>query len=229
MSVTLLVTDAVKLVRKNLDELDPAGSTQYGTEGADNESLDELIARNLPEAINAINLAAPSHLLDAAEVLDPGDSVDFSFESPVEDKVLEFQLRRNDLLRLVRFRASDSKVVVTDVIPEAGPEGRKQLNKYICGRPDRPRLVRLQGRHDGGPRFRYYSLAENPEEGTESEAVAVCEFVKEEKYNEESPATRYIVSQRLYQNIIDWLTATVLNTYGDQRARAFIQKASIFQ
>ena len=57
--IALLTSDAVALVRKNMDELDPNSSMLYDTENGsaqeygDNQSLDDIVARNLPEAINA--------------------------------------------------------------------------------------------------------------------------------------------------------------------------------
>ena len=231
MSVLLTITEAVRLVRKNLDELEPNGSVMYGGEDSDNASLDKLIERSLPEAINAVNLAAPVTLLDGVE-LEPDSALDFSYESPVVDHVLEFTIKREDFLRLVAFRAADSDVVVTSVLDEASAEGRKQLNKYLRGRADRPRLVKMQGRFNDNnkfyPVFKYYTLTDTPEEGEESGCVALCSYVKEEKYNEATPATFYDVSQRLRQNILDYTTGMVLQAMGDQRAQSYYQKASIF-
>ena len=60
--------DAVMLVRRNLDELEPNGSIMYGTD-TDNESLDNIIKRHLPDAINAVHLAAPVNLLEGEEAV----------------------------------------------------------------------------------------------------------------------------------------------------------------
>ena len=131
---TITVSSAVELVRKNLEELD-TNSSDMLSDYEDNSSLDSIIKRNLPEAINAVGLAAPVALLE-------GVSVSAASPSVSEDGVLSFSLAADSkFLRLVAFRAADSGIVVTDPIPEAGPEGRKQLNKYVRGRFDRPRLV----------------------------------------------------------------------------------------
>ena len=154
--VTLSPSDAVALVRKNLDEIAPNGSAMYDPDNTygDNASMDDIIRRNLPEAINAVNTAAPAQLLE-------GKSVSASNPSVSSDGVLSFSLPEGSrFLRLVAFQASDSPIVVTDVLPEASGEGHKQLNRYIRGRYDRPRLVLLQGRHTE-PEFKYYSLREN--------------------------------------------------------------------
>ena len=217
--VTLSPSDAVILVRKNLDELDPNGSVMYDPDNAhgDNESLDDVIRRMLPEAVNEVHLAAPTALLEGKDV---------TAENPaMSDGVLSFSLGEDSkFLRLVAFRASDSAIVVTDPLPEASPEGRKQLNQYIRGRYDRPRLVLLQGRHTG-PAFKYYSMRDGYN-GTAEDAIAQLSIVEELFYSAE--ATGYDISRRLRQNIIDTLTAKVLETYSDQRAQVFYQKANNF-
>lgn len=224
--IQLSVSDAVSLVRKNLDELDPNGSIMYQDENGssadygDNKSLDEIISRFLPEAINAVQSAAPVHLLDGKAYANSDlDSVSVS-----TDGVLSFSLSSgSNFLRLVAFRATDSPVVVSDPIPEATPEGRKQLNPHIRGRADRPRLVQLQGQHDG-PAFRYYSLSSQITPA--SSAIAQLSFVQEQTYS--SNATAYPIARPLRQNIIDYITARVLETFGDQRAQSYFQRANNF-
>ena len=240
-------TDAVALVRKNLDEQDPNGSAMYTDENGsaaaygDNSSLDGIIAKNLPEAINAIHKVAPVNLLEGVDLLDENAAaglVDEGEEAPAisDDGVLSFTLDEDtNYLRLVAFRADESAIVVTDVIPEASPEGRKQLNPYIRGRIDRPRLVQLQGSHSG-PSFKYYTIKDtSPYEGENPskepvEAIAEFYYIQEQSYPE-TPASGgnvYDISRRLRQNIIDYLTAKVMETYGDQRSQAYYQKALTF-
>ena len=203
---TITPAAAVVLVRKNLDELDPNGSVMYS--GEDNTSLDDIIKRMLPEAINMVHLAAPVQMLEGKQGTISNPSV--------TDGVLSFST--NNFLRLVSFKASDSDIVITDPIPEASPEGRKQLNPYIRGRYDRPRLVRLQAQDS----FKYYSLKAST---TAADAVSVFLVVEEQTYNNEG----YEISYRLRQNIIDCLTAKVMETYNDQRAQSFYQKANDFK
>jgi len=208
---TITPAVAVALVRKNLDELDPNGSVMYDTDNnnGDNASLDNTIKRMLPEAINMVHLAAPVQLLEGKNG---------TITSPsVTDGVLSFST--TNFLRLVSFKASDSDIVLTDAIPEASPEGRKQLNPYIRGRYDRPRLVRLQAKDS----FKYYSLKDST---AAADAVSIFLVVEEQTYN--ADAVSYEISYRLRQNIIDCLTAKVMETYNDQRAQTFYQKANNF-
>ena len=227
--ITLRVSDAVELVRKNLDELDPNGSIMMDDENGsadeygDNMSLDDIVARTLPEAINAVHLSAPVQLLEGKAVADE-DLVSVSVQA---DGILSFALTTDShYLRLVAFEAADSDIVVTDVLGEATPEGRKQLNPYIRGRADRPRLVLSQGQHTG-PVFKYYTLTDAADYAEDaSEAIEQLSYIKEQFFAD--TATDYPISRRLRQNIIDCLTAMVLETYSDQRAQSFYQRANSY-
>lgn len=231
--IKLTSTEALALVRKNLDELDPNGSIMYDDENGsafpygDNMSLSDIIKRSLPEAINAIQAIAPVQLLEGK----PFEPSDLNSASIQDDGVLILYLKvATNFLRLVAFEAADSNVVVSDVLSEASPEGRKQLNPHIRGRYDRPRLVLEQGRHTG-PVLKYYSL--NPEganfaayKATPTSAITRLTFVQEQFHP--GPTAGFDISRRLRQNILDYLTAMVLDIYGNQRAQVFYQKASNF-
>ena len=215
---TITPSEAVALVRKNLDEIAPNGSVMYDSDNeyGDNESLDMTIKKTLPEAINAVHLAAPTQLLE-------GKDATISDPSVSSDGVLSFSLGSGSkYIRLVAFKAVDSSIVVTDTIPEASAEGRKQLNEYVRGRYDRPRLVLLQGRQTE-PAFKYYTLKSDV---TPASAVALFQYIQEQFYS--ADATSYDISRRLRQNIIDYLTAMVLDIYSDQHAQTYYQKANNF-
>lgn len=216
---TLTVSEAISAVRKNLDELGLNESIMYTDESTDNTSLDGVIARTLPEAINQVHLAAPAAWLEGVDYSKgPFDKITFS------DGILDFSFSA-DFLRLVEFQAKDSPIVVTDVLDEASPEGRKQLNKYIRGRYDRPRLVRVQGQH-GKPEFLYYTLKDEQHKTYPAGAIKRFSFVKEQFFSES--ATGYQISTDLRQNILDGLTAMVLAIYGEnEKAKYFADKASI--
>lgn len=213
MTQTLSLSDATALVRKNLDEVDPNGSVMYTDDDSDNSSLDDIIAKNLPEAINAVNLTAPATLVE-------GKVLESEFkERSVKDGVLSFSLPENTkFLRFVAFKASDSDFIVTDILGEGTAEGRKQLNKWLRGQYDCPRLVLLnKGKQVS---FKYYSTA------SENASIDYFEYVEELVYDK--TATGYEIASRLRQNIIDCLTAMVMEVYSDQRAQYFLQKASNF-
>lgn len=222
---------AILRVRKNLDEIDPNGSIMYypaSSENKDNTSLDDIIKRNLPEAINAVHLSAPVTVLSGTDATFDGNvSVD-------KDGVMGFKLTHSagEILRMVEFKAKDSDIVVTDVLEEASPEGRKQLNKYIRGRSDRPRLVRTQKDKDS---FLYYSVTGNgssTETFTPSTKVDVCRYILAVKYNlngTDADPSYSIDSPKIEQNIIDYLTGMVLETYTlPEKAKVFYERSTIF-
>lgn len=219
MSASLTISEAVELVRKNLDELEPNGSVMYEDEDNSNSSLDDIIARHLPEAINAVHKAAPVHLLEGKSASLAGVAVPDD-----ESRVLTINTegQAGVILRLVAFRAVDSEHVVSIATPEASVEGRKQLNPYIRGTYDNPVLVRCQSDKN---KWMYYSLKDNTENGPS--AVGVFQVIYEQKYNES--AESYDISPLLRQNIIDYLTALTMETYVDQRAQGFFTRANQFE
>lgn len=222
---TLSASSAVTLVRRNLDELDTNASAMYTDEASDNTSLDNTIKRLLPDAINSVHKAAPISLLEGEDVKAVADA-----GIPFQDdkKVLGITLGITNLLRLVAYKSSDSDIVITDIIPEASPEGRKQFNKHIRGRYDRPRLVMLQG-NTLTPVFRYYSLKEDfdPENDEPEDFIETFLVVKRQDYIASDQAT-YNISSLLRQNIIDYLTALTLEAFADQRAQIYYTKALAF-
>lgn len=227
--VNLSTATAISLVRKNLDEAGLNESVMYTDENNDNLSLDDIVRKNLPEAINAVHKYAPVSLLEGEgyQFKSTGSRPAGETISVTSDGVLTFSPSTDsNFLRLVAFQAVDSPIVVTDAISEASPEGRKQLNKYIRGRYDRPRLVRLQGKTTP-PQFRYYSLkGETAAFGTPATAVASFVFIREQFYS--ASATEYRISRLLRQNIIDWLTGMVMETYSNQSAQSFYERARAY-
>lgn len=224
--MTKLPIDVViAIVRRNLDEIDPNASLMYNDENGssgdygDNQSLDGLIARFLPEAINTVHLAAPVALLEGDEDVTPTDAA-------ISDGVLSFSFPADtNYLRLVAFKADDSDIVVTDTIPQASPEGRKQLNPYLRGRHDRPRMLILQGK--SGPSFQYYSLA-NPSDYSSNPASAISYISIIHELHFAVGTKSYDISPRLKQNIVDQVTARVMEAYADQRAATYSQRSLTF-
>lgn len=231
---TLTLAEAVLLVRKNLDEIGANGSVMFGA-ASDNVSLDQTIKRSLPEAVNHIHLTAPVELLDwEDEAVSPAGIT----SSGVDDEtrqVLTFTLPQNsDFLRLVSFKTKDSQVVVTKVHGSASAEGRKQANRHIRGRYDRPRLIMEQGSASAKtPTFRYYSLREPYTAATGHTAagdnIDFLRIIKEQQFDRTlTDSQGYDISYRVRQNIIDYLTALTMQVCGYQGAELFIQKANNF-
>ncbi len=212
---TLQIADAIAAVRKNLDEQGLNESVMYGDENADNDSLDSIIAKTLPEAINDIHAAAPVYLLEGREIKE--------FKTCGYDAGVLFFTFDADCLRIAAFQASDSDIVVTEVVPEASAEGRKQLNKWIRGTYDNPRLVQMQG-ETYLPSFRYYSLKDETYKDNPKAAVKQLRIIDNLSWDEEN--TAYAVSTDLRDSIIYQLTALVCRIYGKaDAADYFFNKA----
>lgn len=227
--ITITPATAVTTVRKNLDEAGLNESVMYTDENNDNRSLDDIIRRSLPEAVNAVQLSCPVTLLEGERyTFTTGGTRPEGESIYLDGDVLVFSpSKASRMLRLVAFRAVDSGIVVTDAIPEASPEGRKQLNPYARGRHDRPRLVRAQG-ETTPPLFRYYSLKTETIAGLASpaSAVSILSFVREQFYDPVSAG--YNAPRYLRQNIMDRLTGMVMEIYGMQGAGAYYERSNSF-
>ncbi len=212
----LSIADAVTAVRKNLDEQGLNESVMYGDENSDNGSLDSIISKTLPEAINDIHRIAPVYLLEGEDIT--------SFKECGFDSGVLFFTFDADCLRLAAFQADDSAIVVTDVIPEASAEGRKQLNQYIRGTYDNPRLVQIQGVANS-PSFRYYTLKDDTYKDNPKAAIKQLKVVRQQSWSE--GADSYPVSADLVDSIIYQLTALVCRIYGNiDAATYFSDKAT---
>lgn len=138
---TLDEATAITLVRKNFDEQKLNDSDMTDLDDIDSNEFEEILAKNLPEAINAVHAMAPLSLLDGERL----DEAELSTAKIDSYGVLSFGVKK-DILRLIAFQAADSPYVISEAVSEYSAEGRMQLNPYTRGTSDRPRLVLLQGK-----------------------------------------------------------------------------------
>lgn len=212
--VTITPSDAVTLVRKNLDEQEINASAMYSTgspDTTDNDSLDNIIKKTLPEAINAVHLKAPHDLLEGTDATLTGVTI--------SNNIVTFTAGA-PMLRLVSFKAVDSDVVLGEWTPEYSPKGREQLNQYIRGTYDDPTLVKLEGKDQ----YRYYTIKSSTAETYElnpAGTISECKFVPQHSYS--AGAVSYTVSSLLKDAAIKHLTGMVLAIYGDQKAQYFFE------
>lgn len=158
--------DAIKAVRKNLDEQGWNPSAMFG-ESADNGELDDTIRKTIPEAIDAVHLAAPVDMLESCEG---------SFtEDGVNDGVLDFHTGK-PVLRLVGVKAADSDTVLASSFTESSPIGRLQSNHYLRGTHKDPILVKRNGSRD---RFRYFTVGSR----TVRNARRIADYLYEKSYD----------------------------------------------
>lgn len=216
---SLSVSEAIMLVRKNLDEQMDNYSALM--EDIDSSELDMVIKKTLPESINEVHLAAPAEILDG-ETLSAEDYENGRFEID-EDGVLTFGTTK-PFLRLIRFKANDSRYVINEVYPEVSPEGRMQENQYTRGTARNPRLIILQGKDkDMLSVFRYYSLSRFF--SSPIDAIENFEYIPMYRYADETE--EYRVAENVVEQVINRLTGKVLAIYGDQKAQYFLNNGML--
>lgn len=149
----LSVQSAHSYVRKVLDELvsvDDIGMI------ADPDSVDlhRMVEGFLMEAAVKVHENAPSMLLNGQRAVLGED-----YDASLNDGVITITMLQ-DTIRMASLKVGESPIV-SDLIPEDSAEGRKQLNSYVRGVYDDPRVVLAkQWAADHRPVFKYYSTEE---------------------------------------------------------------------
>lgn len=228
---TLDKATAITLVRKNFDEQKLNDSDMTDLDDIDSNEFEEILVKNLPEAINAVHAMAPLSLLDGERL----DEAELSTAEIDSYGVLSFGVKK-DILRLIAFQAADSPYVISEAVSEYSAEGRMQLNPYTRGTSDRPRLVLLQGKAEDYKwtgtsstgstplsRFRYYSL-DSDAYPIKVQAIKRFEYIPTYRYADGT--TSYKVADNVIENVIDQLTGMMLVTYNNsEKATYFFTKA----
>lgn len=148
---SLTVKGAFAYVRRAIDELTTAEEIGHLVD-PDAIDLHRLVEGAMVEAVVKAYSLAPSHILEGETAVEGKD-----YELELKDKVVTISML-TPTARVVSVQCNDSEVILSDLIPENSAEGRKQLNKYIRGTYDDPRLVLLkQWNGDNMPRMRYYT------------------------------------------------------------------------
>ena len=154
----LSISAACTYVRRVLDEL--TSVEEIGMLVCpDAVDLHKLVEGSIVEAAVKVQNQAPSIMIDGIKG-EFGTNKDYV--TSIKDGVITI-LMLKDTLRLASIKAVDSEVVVCDVIPEDSAEGRKQLNKYVRGVPDDPRVVLQKNwSTEYRPVFKYYTIQNVP-------------------------------------------------------------------
>lgn len=162
----LSINSATSFVRTALDELTTVEEIGMLVD-ADAVNLQRLVVNSICEAVVKTHMGASPSMISgivatvpkAEEEANPEAEEDpvFSTElDPVSGVVTITML--TDTLRVVSVQAEDSPVVVCNIYPEHSAEGRKQLNKYVRGVSDDPRVVMQKRWSDTyKPILKYYS------------------------------------------------------------------------
>lgn len=135
---------------------------------ADAVNLQRLVVNSICEAVVKTHMgASPSMISGIVATVSKAKEEEANPEAE-EDPVFDTELDTTsgvvtitmlqDTLRVVSVQAEDSPVVVCNIYPEHSAEGRKQLNKYVRGVSDDPRVVMQKRWSDTyKPILKYYS------------------------------------------------------------------------
>ena len=147
----LTVKAAYAYVRKAIDELTSTEDIGMLIE-PDSIDLHRLVEGFIVEAvIKSYSLASTLSL--EGELAVQGE--DYTLE--LKDGVVTIKML-TPTSRVLSVKCVDSEYVVSDLIPENSAEGRKQLNRFVRGTYDDPRLVLLKKWNgDHKPRMNYYT------------------------------------------------------------------------
>lgn len=148
----LTVKGALAYVRKAIDELTSVEDIGMLV-SPDAVNLHKIVEASMVEAVLKTYEMAPAESMEGVVAEEESDYklirlkdgvVTISFETPIA--------------RMLSLRCVDSEIIVSDLVPENSAEARKQLNKYVRGTFDDPRVV-LQKVWNGDnmPILKYYT------------------------------------------------------------------------
>lgn len=146
----LTVKSALAYVRKALDELTSVEDIDMLV-GPDALDLSKIVEGYMTEAVIKTYAAASAVLLEG--VMAEDDDAAYT----LTDKVITITMNV-PVAKILSVKCSDSDMIVSELIPEDSAEGRKQLDKYVRGTYDDPRVV-LQKKWNGDhmPILKYYT------------------------------------------------------------------------
>lgn len=221
---TLTESEAILLVRRNIDEQEYNDSSMADVDDKDSTAFEELCKKLLPEAINEVHANAPIDLLQGEDGSTKTVEIEVS-----SDNVLSFTLEDVLFLRLVRFQidnGNSSSPEIYNAISMASPEGRMQLNPYTRGSEESPKLVYEYG---GSDTFFKYCVVNDAVKGLIGSdgysPIALFHYLPMYRYDTTGGITSYKIAERVHNNIIDQLTAKVLAVYNSAQASYFFSRA----
>lgn len=150
----LTINAALAYVRKAMDELMSVEEKDMLT-SPDALDLQKLVEASIVEAAVRTHALAPAIMLDG-EIATLGTDYNVTVTGDGVASIVFL----TKTARVISLQASDSGIVVSSMVPEDSAEGRKQLNKYVRGVPDDPRVVLEKvWAGDHKPNLKYYTTA----------------------------------------------------------------------
>lgn len=205
------VNAACTYVRTILDELLSVDEIDML---ADIDSLDlhKLVENSIVEAVVRVHGGALPVLVDGIE---GAKDTDYSAELSTEDGTITIKMLK-DTLRVASIKVANSPVVC-EYLAEDSTEGRKQLNKFVRGVSDDPRIV-LAKKWGGEykPVFTFYSTT-----ATELPEI-VLEYVPYPVIEESMVS----ISPRLEYAVLNEIAAMVLDSLNEHNKAALYRAKS---
>lgn len=199
------VEEIVKDVRVALDQNE--SDLELLSEGdSDTLQLDSLIRSKIEPGVEAVEMAAPSRLLEVGHI--------FGDELYWEGNGIGFVLLPDDFKRLVSFKMSDWDMAVTAAIgPEHALYGRQRVPvAAVRGNVHRP-VCAIVPRAEG---LSLEFFASRNEEAHVAQAV----YIPKRKIDEEG---RIDFSAKCYESAVAYISALVLMTMGSAAAKEYVE------
>lgn len=206
---SLAITKAVAYVRQAIDEIN--SSESYGLIGeAEILDVQKLVEGYFAEAVINVHTLAPALLMEGIMATEGTD-----YDLKLDNGVVTITMKM-PTVRVVSAKCSDSDIVLTDLLSEDSAEGRKQLDKYVRGTYDDPRIV-LQKKWAGEhmPILKYYTAKED-------EASFDLEIIPYPAASADSA----LIAPRLEYAVLNYITAMLLDSFKEhERAELYKAKA----
>ena len=179
----------------------------------DGIDLHRLVEGAIVEAVIKTHDNAPSVMIDGMAAQKGTD-----YTVKLQNNVATITMLK-DTLRIASIKGSDSEIVVCDLIPEDSAEGRKQLDKYVRGIPDDPRVVLAKDWSDNHkPILRYYTAKQK-----EGEYDLTLTYVPYPEIDE----TIVMICPRLEYAVLNEIVAMVLESLNEyEKAAAYRAKTT---
>lgn len=211
----LTVKSALAYVRKALDELTSVEDIDMLV-GPDALDLSKIVEGYMTEAVIKTYAAASAVLLEG--VMAEDDDATYL----LMDKVITITMNV-PVAKILSVKCSDSDMIVSELIPEDSAEGRKQLDKYVRGTYDDPRVV-LQKKWNGDhmPVLKYYTTEKTPlvEGDVEVEYLPYPELV--EGVVQIAPRMEYPVLNNIVAMVFDSLNEPTRAEFFRNKAKEYL-------
>lgn len=199
----LTVKGALAHVRRAIDELTTAEERGHLVD-PDAIDMHRLVEGCMVECVVKAYSMAASLSLDGEEA---ERNKDYTLD--LKDGVVTITMK-TPTSRILSVKCADSDYVLTELIPEDSAEGRKQLNKYIRGTFDDPRIVLLKKwSGDHMPRMKYYTTILS-----EEKLSFAIEFLPYPCLEEGV----VMIASRMEYVVLNLIVASVLDSYREYEA-----------